>query len=109
MSSGRSWNRPGGNAVPGKDRLKSLEARLGAVPVDDVIDFQKWLDICEYRSNMLVAYHATFPLGSDDGFLYFRRWLVSLGRETFERVIADPDQLIEVPEVLRLGETRPTT
>ncbi|MFG6195298.1 DUF4240 domain-containing protein [Nonomuraea sp. JJY05] len=88
-----------------KARLRWLEERLSALPLDEVIDFQKWLDICEYRSNtwnLWVAYHASVPLGSDDGFLYFRRWLISLGRETFEHVITDPDTLIEVPEVLHL-------
>ncbi|MEV0383427.1 DUF4240 domain-containing protein [Nonomuraea sp. NPDC050643] len=67
----------------------------------------KWLYICEYRANtwdLWVAYHAVFPLGSTDGFLYFRRWLIGLGQEIFEHVVADPDTLIEVPEVLRLWE-----
>jgi hypothetical protein len=88
-----------------KARLEWLDERLGGFSVDDIIDFQKWLDICEYRSNvwdLWVAYHAVFPLGLEDGFLYFRWWLVSLGRETFERVMADPDTLIEAPEVLHL-------
>jgi len=30
---------------------------------------------------------------SDDGFEYFRRWLISRGREVFERAKADPDSL----------------
>lgn len=30
---------------------------------------------------------------SDDGFEYFQRWLISKGRATFERVVADPDAL----------------
>jgi hypothetical protein len=88
-----------------KARLIWLEEQLAELPLDDIIDFQKWFYICEYRSNtwdLWVAYHATFPLGSEDGFLYFRSWLISLGRETFEHVTTDPDTLIEVPEVLHL-------
>ncbi|OSP39974.1 hypothetical protein B7767_28795 [Streptomyces sp. 13-12-16] len=36
---------------------------------------------------------------SDDGFDYFRGWLIAQGRETFERVVADPDALAELPVV----------
>ena len=32
---------------------------------------------------------------SDDGFEYFRRWLLSKGRITFERVLARPDDLAD--------------
>lgn len=33
---------------------------------------------------------------SDDGFEYFRCWLIAKGRKTFERVVADPDALADV-------------
>jgi hypothetical protein len=33
---------------------------------------------------------------SDDGFEYFRRWLISKGRRIFERVVADPDSLADI-------------
>jgi hypothetical protein len=33
---------------------------------------------------------------SDDGFEYFRRWLISRGRATFEAALADPDSLASV-------------
>jgi hypothetical protein len=36
---------------------------------------------------------------SDDGFEYFRGWLIAQGREVFERVVADPDALAELPIV----------
>ena len=36
---------------------------------------------------------------SDDGFEYFRRWLIAQGRTAFEKALADPDILAElVPE-----------
>ncbi|MCT9933450.1 DUF4240 domain-containing protein [Planotetraspora sp. A-T 1434] len=38
---------------------------------------------------------------SEDVFWYFQSWLISLGRETFERVTAEPDLLADVPAVLR--------
>jgi hypothetical protein len=33
--------------------------------------------------------------GSDDGFDYFRNWLISRGRKTFEDALADPDCLAD--------------
>ena len=33
---------------------------------------------------------------SDDGFLYFRAWLTSEGREVFERALSNPDSLAEL-------------
>jgi hypothetical protein len=32
---------------------------------------------------------------SDDGFEYFRRWLVTRGRDVYERALADPDGLAQ--------------
>src|SRR4051794_32757343 len=31
--------------------------------------------------------------GSDDGFQYFRDWLISRGRQVYEAAVADPDTL----------------
>lgn len=36
---------------------------------------------------------------SDDGFEYFRGWLVTRGREVFERALVDPDSLADLPTV----------
>lgn len=35
----------------------------------------------------------------DEGFDYFRGWLIAQGREVFERVVAHADQLAELPEI----------
>lgn len=40
---------------------------------------------------------------SSDGFWYFQVWLIGLGREAFERAVANPDNLASVSEVLRLA------
>jgi len=33
---------------------------------------------------------------SDDGFYYFRCWLLGLGRDAYEAAVADPDSLADV-------------
>src|SRR5690606_12853514 len=35
---------------------------------------------------------------SDDGFDYFRGWLLTRGREAFEAALADPDSLVEIAQ-----------
>ncbi|MFD1934877.1 MULTISPECIES: DUF4240 domain-containing protein [Nonomuraea] len=88
-----------------KKRLAWLDAHLRERTAEEIVDFQMWLDVVQTQAatwELWGAYFAVFGMGSDDGFEYFRRWLQGLGRETFERVVADPDSLIEVPELLRL-------
>jgi hypothetical protein len=41
---------------------------------------------------------------SDDGFEYFRGWLIAQGRDVFERSVADPDSLADHPAVIGAAE-----
>src|SRR5262249_33752044 len=44
-------------------------------------------------------WRAAFLIGggcSDDSFMDFRSWLISLGRDVYERAISDPDSLPDV-------------
>jgi hypothetical protein len=41
-------------------------------------------------------------LCSDEGFFYFRLWLIGLGRDAFELAMAHPDNLASLPEVVAL-------
>ncbi|MGW6444490.1 DUF4240 domain-containing protein [Lentzea sp. NPDC055074] len=42
---------------------------------------------------------------SDDGFDYFRGWLVTQGEETYTAVLADPDSLAALPVVVAAAES----
>jgi hypothetical protein len=54
-----------------------------------------------YKWDLWGAAYVVHGGASDDGFEYFRRWLISKGRGVFERVVAEPDDLADllVPEV----------
>lgn len=52
-----------------------------------------------YRSPLWAAAYVVNGGCSDDGFDYFRGWLIAQGRTTFERVLAAPDALAELPHV----------
>ncbi|PWU55255.1 molybdenum metabolism regulator [Micromonospora sp. S4605] len=95
-------------ATDGPDaRLAWLTDRLAERPTDDVVDFALRLDEARARVDTWSLWGAALRvcggLCSDDGFHYFQAWLVGLGRETFERVAADPDALADVPQVRRLA------
>ncbi|WP_042383132.1 DUF4240 domain-containing protein [Streptacidiphilus melanogenes] len=52
-----------------------------------------------YRSPLWAAAYMINGGCSDDGFDYFRGWLILQGQQVFERVIVDPDALAELAPV----------
>jgi hypothetical protein len=78
------------------DQEHELELLLWKLPLQDVISFQN-----RYRQLHGAAY--TWPLWgaayiinggcSDDGFSYFRDWLISRGREVYTNAMTDPEWL----------------
>lgn len=81
------------------DRATSL---LATYPAEEIVATRQvlWDLMADSYTNPLWA--AAYVLNggcSDDGFDYFRGWLIAQGREVFERAVADPDVLAEVPVV----------
>ncbi|PKV85754.1 uncharacterized protein DUF4240 [Streptomyces sp. TLI_146] len=69
---------------------------LSARPVDEIVAFQQvfWdLMAASYRQPLWAAAYTINGGCSDDGFDYFRGWLIAQGREVFDRAVADPDAL----------------
>lgn len=52
-----------------------------------------------YRAPLWAAAYMINGGCSDDGFDYFRGWLIMQGREVFEQVLADPEVLADNPTV----------
>lgn len=52
-----------------------------------------------YRVDLWGAAYLINGGASDDGFEYFRGWLMTQGRAVFARAVADPDSLAELPQV----------
>jgi hypothetical protein len=79
--------------------MEALRAALRELSLDEVIAFE-----VAFRSYLNRAYTwdlwgAAFVIHgrcSDDGFEYFRRWLVTRGREAYEAALADPDSLADL-------------
>ncbi|MFE3072963.1 DUF4240 domain-containing protein [Streptomyces sp. NPDC059247] len=52
-----------------------------------------------YTSPLWAAAYTVNGGCSDDGFDYFRGWLIAQGHDAFERAVADPDTLADLPVV----------
>ncbi|GGM21281.1 DUF4240 domain-containing protein [Dactylosporangium sucinum] len=83
------------------ERMSALLARRD--PAEIVAFAQPLWDLLiqSYRADLWAAAYLINAGASDDGFDYFRGWLVAQGRTVYEQVLADPDRLAGNPVVRR--------
>ena len=82
-------------------RPRALQRLLEALTLPEIQAFQR-----KYESYLLSANHwelwgAAYLMNgssSDDGFKYFRDWLISEGQETFNNGLSRPDTLSVIPQ-----------
>jgi hypothetical protein len=81
------------------DRMVDL---LASYPPAEIVATQQvlWDVLAEsYRLPLWAAAYLINGGCSDDGFDYFRGWLVMQGESTYQRVLADPDTLADLPAI----------
>ena len=99
----RFWNLIHSSFVHGRsehDGVHALAASLESMPQAEVVAFQDTLTAVIERAATYDLNGGACLVGhgnSDDGFLDFRAWLISQGRETFETVVNNPDALAQIP------------
>jgi hypothetical protein len=84
-------------------------ALLSACPREQIVAAQQvlWDLMADSYQNLLWAAAYLINGGSsDDGFEYFRGWLIVQGREVFERSVADPDTLADLPVIQAAAASR---
>ncbi|MFJ1564413.1 DUF4240 domain-containing protein [Streptomyces erythrochromogenes] len=90
-------------AREGEDVVAQRAAELlAARPQAEIAAAQQvlWDLLAEsYRSPLWAAAYVINGGCSDDGFDYFRGWLLTQGRAVFDAALADPDSLAEHPAV----------
>ncbi|MFC9293106.1 DUF4240 domain-containing protein [Streptomyces sp. NPDC057011] len=90
-------------AAVADDRVAERAAQLLADrPEAEIAEAQQvvWDLLAEsYRSPLWAAAYVINGGCSDDGFDYFRGWLLTQGRAAFETALADPDSLADLPAV----------
>lgn len=83
-------------------------ADLAGRDVADIVGWQRHLQRVLAASHRADLWGAAYLINggcSDDGFDYFRGWLLAQGREVFARAVSDPDSLAELPAVRQAALT----
>jgi len=83
-------------------RVEALRERLvGLIPAE-LQSFQSHYDACITKAFRWDLRGAAFIINggcSDDGFRYFRDWLISEGEEIYQAALADPDSLARMRRI----------
>lgn len=76
-----------------------VRAALAARPAEDIYRYLEQQSALMQRSYSWALWGAAYVANggcSDDGFDYFRGWLIAQGKDAFERALADPDSIVEL-------------
>src|SRR4051794_36317176 len=100
----------GNSALPGGSAIgAALADRLERLPLDRIVEFEHRYLQAASRADQWRLCASAFLIWnniSDDGFSDFKAGLVGLGRDAFERVVADPDTLADHPMVRAIAAGR---
>ena len=80
-------------------KCELLDAELRRLPLEEVRSFHAHFDECKDRAYSWELWAAAYIIGggcSDDAFSDFRSTLISMGRQTFEQALADPQSLADM-------------
>jgi hypothetical protein len=72
---------------------------LSALPPEDMLAFKQRFEYYVAQAHRIGLWGAAYTINggcSDDSFYYFCCWVVTLGRDAFERVTANPDNLADI-------------
>lgn len=87
-----------------------LVAELKKLPPDEIIAWDRIFDRLAAKAYTVDLWGAAYLINggaSDDGFYYFRCWLICMGRDVYEAALADPDSLADVVDPTLDAEAEP--
>jgi len=76
-----------------------LEERLTERSLAEIHDFGAWLAHFMGRAHVAPLWNAGSIIAaglSDDGFVYFKCWLISRGKAVYEAALLEPDSLVDL-------------
>ena len=76
-----------------------LVDQLVKLPADEILAWDRiFADLTSraYRNDLWAAAYLINGGASDDGFYYFRCWLIGMGRDVYVNALEDPDSLADV-------------
>jgi hypothetical protein len=80
-------------------QLDILTGALEQLPVSDIFQYQRVLDMLQDQAYTWDLWAACYILNggcSDDGFDYFRGWLIAQGKDVYYNALRDPEILAEL-------------
>ena len=80
-------------------QIDALRAELEHLSADEVVAFRNLFEVQLKRAYTWDHWAVTYVVhggASDDGFEYFRRWMVSKGHAVFEHLLVHPDDLADM-------------
>lgn len=83
-------------------QYKALKDKLTALAWQDIVKFNNRFDefyTQSYKDDLWCAAYILNSGCSDDGFDYFRAWLIAQGKEAFYGAMDNPDSLAGLPQV----------
>ena len=104
VEQGRAQAHDPSDAEEVAERTRQVLTALPAAEVGELNQPLHDLMAASYRVDLWGAAYQLNGGCSDDGFEYFRGWLLAQGREVFERVVADPDALADLPVVRKAAK-----
>ncbi len=82
-----------------KRKCELLDSQLRSLSLEEALSFDGHFTDCLDRAYSWPVWAAAYIMGSgcsDDSFWDFRSTLISMGREIYERAMADPESLAEL-------------
>ena len=89
------------------EQIEILTEILSGRSEDDIIAFQKIFEelyVSSYRSDLWGAAYIINGGCSDDGFDYFRGWLIAQGKDTYYSTLENPEYLVKVIKTEEAGD-----
>lgn len=77
----------------------SLVEELVKLSPEEIIEWNHIFDSLEAQANQVDLWAAAYIINggaSEDGFYYFRCWLIGMGKEIYSAAVANPDSLADV-------------
>ncbi len=101
MDAQRFWDIIRKACRPGEedDWYAALVARLAQLPPEEILAFDRQFHERTNAAYTVDLWGAAYLINggaSDDGFFYFRCWLVGMGKRVCEQALANPDSLADV-------------
>ncbi len=86
---------------------RTLQAELEKLTPDEIVEWNHIFDRLAARAYSLDLWGAAYVINggaSDDGFYYFRCWLIGMGRDVYESAVANPDNLADIVDPRMIAE-----